>query len=103
MLRARLAAMQNQLVVARTIEPLEITTRCVGIGTRVTLRRANDGGTRTMTFLGPWDAAIENGIFNYQAPLSQQLMGRNAGDSLTIALDDGQEAEWTVERIEAGL
>ena len=53
--------------------------------------------------LSPWDAAIENGIFNYQAPLSQQLMGRNTGDSLTIALDDGHEAEWTVERIEAGL
>jgi transcription elongation GreA/GreB family factor len=102
MLRARLAAMQNQLVLAQPIEPLEITTRCVGIGTKVTLRRA-DGGIRTMTFLGPWDAAIENGIFNYQAPLSQQLMGRNAGDSLTIALDDGHEAEWTVERIEAGL
>ncbi|UCG32437.1 MAG: GreA/GreB family elongation factor [Phycisphaerales bacterium] len=102
MLRARLAKLQHQLSIARIISPDEIPRDHAGIGTRVTVQRASEGQRRTMTFLGPWEAEVDKGIFNYQAPMAQQVMGRAVGESVVLKLDD-TEAEWTVERIEPGI
>ena len=55
-----------------------------------------------MTFLGPLDADPENGIYNYRAPLSAQLMGRRIGDRTTLALD-GRERVFEVAQISNGL
>lgn len=103
MLRARLASMQNQLAKAQPIEIHDIPTNRVGVGSRVSLHRNGDSASRTMTFLGPWDAAIEDSIFNYQAPISQQFMGKAAGETVRFALGDEAEAEWTIDGIEKGL
>lgn len=102
MLRARLAKLQNQLSIARIISPDEIPRNHVGVGTRVTVRQSLEGERLTMTFLGPWEAEIDKGVYNYQAPMAQQVMGRAVGESVVLKLQDA-EAEWTIERIEPGI
>jgi transcription elongation GreA/GreB family factor len=102
MLRARLAKLQHQLSIARIISRDEIPQDHVGIGTRVVVQRAPEGPRRTMTFLGPWEAEVDQGIYNYQAPMAQQVMGRAVGESVVLNLDDA-EAEWAIERIELGI
>ena len=39
-----------------------------------------DGEHYEMTFAGPWEAGAGKGWFNYQAPLSQSLMGKRVGE-----------------------
>ena len=102
MLRARLAKLQQQLSMARIIDPDDIPTDHVGVGARVTIRPVAEAPARTLTFLGPWEAAVEQDIYNYQAPLSQRLMGRSVGETVWLLLED-TEAEWTIERIEPSL
>ena len=80
----------------------EVPTDHVGIGSKVTLRRASDGTTTTLVFVGPWEADIHVGRYNYQAPISQQLMGRGVGEAVHLAIDE-HEDDWTVESIERGL
>ncbi len=95
LLRARLAKMNEDLALARVIEPLDVQTEFVGIGTRVTLRRVDNGQERTITFLGPFDADVDCGIYNYRAPMSLKVMGLQVGQRATLQLD-GQEAEFEV-------
>lgn len=102
LLRARLAQMNNELSIAATFEPDDVPTNRIGVGSRVILRRTHDGETRTVTFLGPFEADVERWIFNYRAPVSQKLMGLAVGEKVKIALE-GTELEYGVVAIENGL
>lgn len=95
LLRARLAQMNKELDTARVIEPDAVPADHVSVGSQVEVRRLDDGSRRTLTFLGPFDADVEQGIYNYRAPLSQKLMGRSVGDKVVLSLDN-QEAEYEV-------
>lgn len=102
LLRARLAQMNREISLARTLVPHDVPSEHVGVGSRVTLRDLSGGGTRTMTFLGPFDTDIERGIYNYRAPFSLALMGRKVGERVTLTLD-GRAAEYEIVAIESGL
>ncbi len=102
MLRARAGKMQDELGRARVLRAENIPTETVGIGSRVTLKRVSDGNTLEMTFLGPWDINIENGIYNYQSPVSKDLMGRGVGATVTLKLD-GAEGEYVIEKTVSAL
>jgi len=102
LLRARLAQLNRELSIARALSPQDVPTDHVGLGTRVRLRRVADGSERQMTFLGPFDADTDRGIYSYRAPVAQKLMGRRVGDSVLLAVD-GKEDEFEIVAIENGL
>lgn len=87
LLRARLAKINEELSLARTLESHDVPEGKVGIGSRVTLRRLDDRSEQVMTFFGPFDTDVDRGIFSYQAPFAQKLMGRQAGERVTVTLD----------------
>ena len=97
-----LAQLQNDLIRARIIDPHEIATDSVGIGSKVKLRRSTDGEQIEATFLGPWESDVTKHIYNYKTPLALSLMGKALGETVPAKLD-GIEAEYTIESIEAGL
>jgi transcription elongation GreA/GreB family factor len=101
-LRARLAQMNQDLGLADTIETFRVPTDHIGVGSRVTLRHLADDSTRVMTFLGPFDTDIDRGIYNYKAPVSQELMGLHVGDRKTLTLD-GHPCELEVVEITSGV
>lgn len=88
LLRGRLAQMNDEVARAKVLDPAEISTDFVGPGSRVKFRRVVDGHELTMTFLGPWEADVTRGWYNYLAPLSQSVMGKRAGDRVTFDTSD---------------
>jgi transcription elongation GreA/GreB family factor len=102
LLRARLAQMNSDLSLATEIDPYRIPTDHVGVGSRVTLQRLDNGQPRQITFLGPFDSDVDKGILNYKAPVSQKIMGLRIGDRVRLILESA-EAEYEVAAIEAGL
>jgi transcription elongation factor GreA len=80
LLRARLAQMNAELQNARVLSVNDVPTDHIGIGTRVVFKRVTDGEAYEMTFVGPWDAGHERGLYNYKAPLAQQILGMKVGD-----------------------
>lgn len=102
LLRARLAQMNKELSLAQRIEPMDVPTDYVGVGSRVTLRDPATGEQASMTFFGPFDADLERSIYNYLAPVSQKIMGQRVGDRVTMAVQAG-EREYEIVRIENGL
>jgi len=101
-LRARLAQMNNELALADTIRTHQVPTKHVSVGSRVTLRDVADGSSRVMTFLGSFDTDVDQGIYNYRAPIALQLMGARVGERRTLTLD-GREREFEVVNIATGL
>ena len=89
-LRARLAQMNNDLALSRALEVYQVPSDFVGVGTRVVLREVTDNTTREMTFLGPFDTDVDNGIFNYKAPVCQELMGLHVGDHKLLTMGENK-------------
>lgn len=102
LLRARLAALNADLSKAHIIESDDAPTDHVGVGTRVTLRNLADQSPRVMTFLGAWDADVENGIYNCHAPVGERVMGAKIGEHVRLSVD-GEECEFEVTALENGL
>ncbi len=84
LLRARLAQMNSEMQAAKVLQPADVPTDMVGVGTRVVFRRIGDGAPYEMAFVGPWDADHDEARFNYQAPLGQSLMGSRVGDVVSL-------------------
>jgi transcription elongation GreA/GreB family factor len=88
---------------ARVISPADISGDEVNVGTTIELRDMASGEELTVTFLGPWDADIENGVYSYFAPLSLRFMGRKAGDRVRATFGDRTEAEYEIRTIERAV
>ncbi|MFN0135728.1 MAG: GreA/GreB family elongation factor [Phycisphaerae bacterium] len=101
-LRARLAQMNNEMSIAEVIEPAGVPTERIGIGSRAKLRNVLEGTERTLTFLGPFDGDLDQGIYNYKAPSAQKFMGLKVGDHLKVSLE-GPDVEYEIVSIENGL
>ncbi len=89
LLRARLAQMNEQMAMARILEPEDVPSDRVGIGSRVVLRNTETGATRELVILSAWEADTARGIVNYKAPLAQAVLGRRTGDTVELQLADG--------------
>lgn len=101
-LLGQVANLQDDLARARIIEPRDIPTDSVGIGSRVTVRPVEGGEPVDLTFMGPWETNVDARIFSYKTPLAQALMGLKVGDTATLKLG-GVEGEYTIEAINPGM
>jgi len=84
MLGERASDMQRELSKAKVIRPATISGAEVTVGATVQAKDLATGRVETFTFLGPWDAEIEKGIYSYQAPMSKAFMGRRRGETFTF-------------------
>lgn len=94
-LQGRQAQLQDELARARVIEPDDVSSDSVGIGSTVTLRRPDDDERVELTFLGPWDTDVQRRVYSYRSALARSLMGRSVGEQVDLKLD-GDEATWEI-------
>ncbi len=71
----------------------------VSIGTIVRLRENATGQEEVYTLLGAWDSDPDRGIISYQTAIGQALLGRKAGDVVTLTVDQGT-SEFTITAID---
>jgi transcription elongation factor GreA len=87
LLSARLGQMNAEMTIAQVLKPEDVPEDFVGVGTRAVFRRVGGSDEYVMHFVGPWDADIEKGWFNYKAPLALSLMGMRVGDTVDLDHD----------------
>ncbi len=102
LLRARLAQMQDEMSIAQAVDPGEVDTNSINVGTKVELSHCQSGQSRVLTVLGPWDSNLERNIYNYKAPAVQKLMGHKVGDELEINILDPQ-GQYEIKAIQNAL
>ncbi len=102
LLQARAARMQNELAIGRLLTANDISTDAVNIGTRVTIQAVDGADRHEITVLGPWEADVDKGVYNYRAPLCMKLKELRVGDVAALDLGGG-EREYRVEEIANAL
>jgi transcription elongation factor GreA len=101
-LAERAARMQEEIAEARPITREMAAAGYVTVGSRVRARNLATGAEETLTFLGPWDADPEHGVYAYNAPLAQAFMGRRPGEDVAFRMGP-EERRWEVIAVEPGV
>ena len=87
-LAARTGKLQTELAHVRVLDPAQIDTSAVRVGTKVAL--SNGDVRREVTILGPWESAPEHGIYSNQSDVAKALIGRKAGEIVSFMGNDYQ-------------
>lgn len=87
-LAARSGKLQGELANVRVVDPAQVDTSVVRVGTKVAL--SNGDVHREVTILGPWESAPEHGIYSNQSDVAKALIGHAAGDIVTFMGNDYQ-------------
>ncbi len=99
-LMRRLRELRDDLDKARILDPGQVTTEKVVVGTRVRLTNLTKGAEETYALLGPWDTDLERGVISYLSPVGRGLLGKSPGTRTEIVLPEGT-VSYEIKGIEA--
>lgn len=98
-LELEISKRDEELKTARLLERDTIDPSSVNIGTRVLLRADEGADELDYTILGPWEADYEKRILSYRSPIATTLLGRKAGETVTLRTGD-EERLFTIVSID---
>lgn len=86
-LKAIASRLLRELDMAKIIEPSDIDTSSVSVGTKVKLRDKKTGEIVEYIIGGVWDTDIEKNIVSYQSTLGSLLLDHKIGDTVKIYVE----------------
>jgi len=87
-LKMTINKLEEEIKRAEILNPGEISTDAVDIGTNVSFENLTDGEKSNYIILGPWDADFENRILSYRSPIAKAMLGKKVGDEIDVAIGD---------------
>lgn len=85
-LTARIGELNSEMSRVRLLDPKEVDTSEVRIGTKVVL--TNGDVRREVTILGPWESSPEHGIYSNQSDVAKAMLGKHQGDIVSFMGND---------------
>ncbi len=87
-LSARVGELAAEISRVRVLDPAQVDTTAVRVGTKVEL--SNGDVRREVTILGPWESAPEHGVYSNQSDVAKKLIGHAPGDIVSFMGNDYQ-------------
>jgi transcription elongation GreA/GreB family factor len=85
-LSARVGELASELGRVQVLDPNQVDTSEVRIGTKVAL--SNGELRREVTILGPWESSPETGVYSNQSDVAKALLGHATGDIVSFMGND---------------
>jgi len=90
MVEAQIKDLEDKLARSEVIDPTRLTGSRIRFGATVALSNVETEETVTYQIVGADEADIEHGTISVGAPLARALIGKEAGDEVTISLPVGK-------------
>lgn len=78
--------LKHKLADVQFIEGLRVPGDRVSLGTIIQIKDLSNSDEVTYTILGSDDSDADNGIISFQSPVARGLIGKQAGEEVTVAL-----------------
>jgi transcription elongation GreA/GreB family factor len=85
-LSARVGELAAEISRVRVLDPNQIDTTAVRVGTKALL--SNGDVRREVTILGPWESAPEHGIYSNESDVAKKLIGHATGEIVSFMGND---------------
>ncbi len=102
MLEQRIMQLEDRLRSATVIDPSEISTDIVRVGSAVNVKDEKTGSTAKYTIVGSAEAKPPERLSN-ESPVGKALIGSKRGDVVNIVLPNGKKRQLKVTKIDVGL
>lgn len=96
-IEARISDLEAKISQADVIDPLSFSGGKVRFGATVIIADEETNGERTYQIVGIDEADIQAGLLSYSAPLAKALIGKEAGESVTVQTPGGEKSYEIVE------
>ena len=90
MAEARIKYIESRLALYQVIDLDRLSGDKVIFGATVEVEDIDSGGRKTFTILGPDEATPAKGSISLLSPVGQALLGREAGDEVTVDIPRGR-------------
>lgn len=80
----RIQEIQTKLALAHVIDPSKISQDKIAFGAKVKILDTNTGEEKIFTLVGSDEADVKNGKISISSPVAKSLIGKSAGDIVTI-------------------
>ncbi|MDA3967529.1 MULTISPECIES: transcription elongation factor GreA [Helicobacter] len=88
-LDARINELTQLVAEARVIDPKTISHDKVGFGSTIILEDMDTEAKVSYTIVGATESNPDKGLISYHSPLAKQLIGKVAGDEISVTLPKG--------------
>src|SRR5436190_2101392 len=85
----RITELRRILQIARVIEPDEIPTDVIGIGSIVTVKDMKHKDEWEFTLVSPFESDPDQDRISDESPIGNALLGKKVGDVVDVSIPDG--------------
>jgi transcription elongation factor GreA len=103
MLEARIASVQEKIRMATVIEPEDLSTDIVAVGSVVHVKDEQTGKSVKYTIVGSAEAKPAENRLSNESPVGRSLLGRRRGDEVSVQVPRGPARKLKITKIEVGL
>ena len=90
MVEAKIRDIEARLSHSETIDPLKLGAPSkVVFGTTIKIEDIDSGEKKTYSIYGSEESNVEKGWISFESPIARQLMGKEVGDVVKVALPGG--------------
>ena len=97
MVEAQIKDLEDKLARVEIIDPTKLSGSKVRFGATVSLSNVETSESSTYQIVGADEANIDEGTISISAPLARALIGKEAGDEVTVNLPVGKRTYEVVE------
>lgn len=90
MVEAQIKDLEDKLARVEIIDPAKLSGSKVRFGATVSLSNVETSESSTYQIVGAEEANIDEGSISVSAPLARALIGKEAGDEVTVILPGGR-------------
>jgi transcription elongation factor GreA len=103
MLEARIAQVQEKLRMATVIEPEDLSTEVVQVGSVVHVKDEKTGKSQKYTIVGSAEANPGENRLSNESPVGRALVGKKRNELVSVQVPRGPARKLKITKIEVGL
>ena len=103
MLEARIAQVQEKLRMATVIEPDDLSTEVVQVGSVVHVKDEKTGKSVKYAIVGSAEASPAENRLSNESPVGRALIGRKRNETVSVQVPRGPARKLKITKIEVGL
>jgi transcription elongation factor GreA len=103
MLEAKIATLEERVRAATVVNPEELSSDVVGIGTTVHVKDEKTGKSNKFTIVGSAEANPAESKLSNESPVGRALLGHKKNETVSVAVPKGPARKLKITKIELGL
>jgi transcription elongation factor GreA len=103
MLEQRIAQLEERLRSAQVVDPSDISTDAVQVGSVVSVKDEKTGKSQKFTIVGSAEANPAESKLSNESPVGRALIGRKRNDVVSVQVPRGPARKLKITKIDVGL